>query len=309
MNKQQTRRHLLKFLASSALAAAMSDSLLVAAPTPRIRWAQGFLLWRNYKGAALSLRDALGDLAAVKADGIEFSPMSGELEKQGLSAASLKQLLADKKLAIAGNYFSAPFYDASKREVILQEALQRFALLKEYGAKNMIIGPPAFAHDSPDRNAMIRQQADLLNEIGQRALDQGLEIGLHPHLNTLVETPAEIDLALETTDPKYVFFSADTGHIHLAGGEVVPILTKHKARLNYFHFKDGNRPFVRPNFQRNLRELGRGEIDFPGVMRLLKEIQFTGWVNLEQDATLLTPQASCSISMAYVNRVLKPIYA
>jgi inosose dehydratase len=308
MDTLLSRRRLLKFLASSAFAAALSDNAF-AAPPPRIRWAQGYLLWRNYKGATLLLRDAIGDLAAVKADGIEFSPLSGELEKNGLTPASLKQLLADKKLAIAGNYFSAPFYDATKREVILQEALQRFALLKEYNAKNMIIGPPAFAHDSPEREAMIRAQADLLSDIGKRAVDQGLQIGLHPHMNTLVETPAEIDLALETTDPKAVFLSADTGHIHLAGGDVVPILTKHKARLNYFHFKDGLRPFVRPNFQRNLRELGRGEIDFPGVMRLLKEIQFTGWINIEQDATLLTPQASCSISMAYVNRVLKPIYS
>jgi inosose dehydratase len=309
MDTLQSRRRLMKFLASSACAAALPDNVFTAIVPPRIRWAQGFLLWRNYKGATLTLRDAVGDLAAVKADGIEFSPLSGELEKQGLNAASLKQLLADKKLAIAGSYFSAPFYDAAKREVILQDALQRFVMMKEYDVKNMIIGPPAFAHDSPERNAMIRAQASLLNDIGKRAVDQGLQIGLHPHLNTLVETPAEIDLALATTDPKYVFLSADTGHIHLAGGDVVPILTKHKARLNYFHFKDGLRPFVRPNFQRNLRELGRGEIDFPGVMRLLKEIQFTGWINIEQDATLLTPQASCSISMAYVNRVLKPIYS
>jgi inosose dehydratase len=300
-----TRRELLQFLASSFVAASLPR--FAAAKTPRIRWAQGYLLWRGFKGQPLTLQDALNDLRAVGADGIEFSPQGSELERNGLTTAAFKQLMIEKKLAIAGNYLSAPFYDPAKREEILQEAQKRFALLKEFGGKNIIIGPPGVP-GTVDRMQLIKQQAPLLNEIGQRANGQGLQIGLHPHLNTLIETPPEIDAALETTDPRYVHFSPDTGHIHLAGGDVPSILRKYKTRLNYFHFKDGVRPFVRPNFQPNLRELGSGEVDFPQVMKLLKEIRFTGWVNIEQDTTTLTPQESCRISMAYVNKVLKPIY-
>jgi inosose dehydratase len=305
MNNPINRRDVLKFLASSVIAAQLPN-YSEAAKTPRIRWAQGYLLWRNFKG--LTLQDALQDLQAVGADWIEFSPQGSELERNGLTKESFQQLMQQKKLTISGNYLSAPFYDAAKREEILQEAAKRFALLKEFGGKNIVIGPPGVPINA-DRLQLIKQQAPLLNEIGKRAKDQGIQIGLHPHLNTLVETPAEIDAAMETTDPRYVFMSADTGHIHLAGGDVVAILRKYKTRLNYFHFKDGVRPFVRPDFKPNLRELGRGEVDFPGVMRLLKEIRFTGWVNIEQDATTLTPRESCRISMEYVNKVLKPIYS
>ncbi len=301
-----SRRDLLKFLASSCVAASV-PTFSAAAKTPRIRWAQGYLLWRGFKGAQLTLQDALNDLQAIGADGIEFSPQGSELERNSLTTATFKQLMAEKKLAIAGNYLSAPFYDLAKREEILQEANKRFALLKEFGGKNIIIGPPGVL-GTVDRPQLIKQQAPLLNEIGKRAKDQGLEIGIHPHLNTLVETPAEIDLAMATTDPRYVHFSADTGHIHLAGGDVPAILRKYKTRLNYFHFKDGVRPFVRPNFQPNLRELGRGEVNFPAIMRLLKEIRFTGWINIEQDTTTLTPQESSRISMEYVTKTLKPIY-
>ena len=303
MNTQ--RRALLKFLAGSLVTTSVPS---LAAPQPRIRWAQGFLLWRNFKGQTLTLQDALNDLANVGANGIEFSPLANELEKFGLTTATCKALLAEKRLSVAGNYFSAPFHDTTKREEILQEAAKRFALLKEFNAKNLIIGPPTVPANA-DRNALIKQQAPLLNEIGKHAQAQGLQIGLHPHLNTLVETPAEIDLAMATTDARYVYMSADTGHIHLAGGDVLAICRKHKSRLNYFHFKDGVRPFVRPDFKPNLRELGKGEIDFPGVMRLLKEIRFTGWVNIEQDATTLTPRESATISMDYVKKVLLPIYA
>ena len=301
-----TRREVLKFLTSSFVVAAIPS--LATAGAPRIRWAQGFLLWRNFKGQTLRLQDALNDLRSIGADDIEFSPMANELEKYGLNEATCKQLMAERKLSLAGNYFSAPFHDTVKREEILAEAGKRFALLKTFNAKNIIIGPSSVAANA-DRNQLIKQQAPLLNEIGKRANDQGLQIGIHPHLNTLVETPAEIDLAMATTDARYVGLAADTGHIHLAGGDVLAILRKHKTRLNYFHFKDGVRPFVRPNFQPNLRELGKGEVDFPGVMRLLKEIRFSGWVNIEQDASTLTPRDSSRISMEYVNNTLKSIYS
>ena len=65
---------------------------------------------------------------------------------------------------------------------------------------------------------------------------------------------------------------------------------------------------MRPNFTPNLRELGQGEVDFPKVRKLLKEIRFTGWIKIEQDTTMLTPNESCRISMEYVTKTLKPIY-
>ncbi len=301
------RRELLKFLSASLLTSSIPFTS-GAAKKQNIRWAQGYLLWRNFKGQQLMLRDALNDLQAVGADGIEFSPMAKELENNALTKEAFKRVLANKNLAISGNYFSAQFHDETKRAEILQEAENRFVLLKEFGGKNMIIGPPGVPV-SADRMQLIKQQAPLLNEIGKRAIAQGLQIGIHPHLNTLVETPAEIDAALQTTDARYVFLSADTGHIHLANGDVPSILRKYKSRLNYFHFKDGVRPFVRPDFKPNLRELGKGEIDFPAIMKLLKEIRFQGWINIEQDSTTLTPQESSRISMEYVNKILKPIYS
>lgn len=275
---------------------------------PNIRWAQGWLLWRGFKGQTLTLRDALDDLRAAGADGIEFSPGSTELSKQGLTKESLKETLNRFGLTISGNYFSAAFYDPTLKKEIFTEAGSRFDLLKEFGAKNIIIGPPGAPSASTDRVQLIKQTASMLNELGKLAVDRGVEIGVHPHLNTIIETPPEIDVVMESTDPRYVHFSPDTGHIHLAGGEVLPILRKYRSRLNYFHFKDGVRPFVRPHFEANLRELGQGEINFPAIMQLLKEINYRGWINVEQDTTRFTPKKSSEISMTYVRERLKPIY-
>lgn len=275
----------------------------------RVRWAHGWILWRNYKGQTLSLKDAALNLRAAGADGIEFTPGQNELEKQGLTLPSLKELLQQYELAISGQYFSAAFYDTSKKDEILQATQQRIAFLNEFGGSTLVIGPPRDPRSSQSRLELIRQQAAVLNELGRRALDQGVKIGIHPHLNTLIEVPSEIEAAMESTDPRYVWLAPDTGHIHLAGGDVVAIVKKYRSRLVYFHFKDAVRPFERPHFASNLRELGRGEVDFPGVMRVLKEIRYQGWINVEQDFTALTPKESCEISMGYVNQKLKLIYS
>ena len=147
MKYQLTRRELLKVLSGSLVTKGLLDTFMPGAaaeraPQKNIRWAQGWLLWRGFKGQALTLRDALEDLKAVGADGIEFSPASGELAKQGFTKDSLKDILGRMGLAISGNYFSAPFYDHSRKEEIFREAQHRFEVLREFGAKNMIIGPP-----------------------------------------------------------------------------------------------------------------------------------------------------------------------
>ena len=172
----------------------------------------------------------------------------------------------------------------------------------------MVIGPPA-APAGVSRMEAIRAMAPVLTELGRHARSQGIAIGIHPHLNTVIETADETDAILKYTDPKYVGLALDTGHCHLAGGDVVSVVKKHGARLNYLHFKDAVRPFTRPDFFPSIRELGKGEVDFPGVMRVLKELGYQGWINVEQDFTAMTPGESCRTSMRYVRDVLGKIYS
>ena len=150
--------------------------------------------------------------------------------------------------------------------------------------------------------------APFLNELGKMAVDSGIQIGIHPHVNTIVEKPDEIDLIMDLTDPEYVKMAPDTGHILLGGGNVIEIIRKYQNRLSYFHLKDAEGVFERPNFGPNIRELGQGVVDFPGVMYFLKEINFSGWLNVEQDFTTMTPYESAKESMRYINESMKPIY-
>ncbi len=272
-----------------------------------IRWAMGMILWRNYAPEETSLQQVIQEIHDLGLDGVEYSPRRGELEKNGLTRESFRALLRTKKIAVSAHYWGAPFYDTSRKKQILNDFQETLDSLKFYESKNVVIGPGSRNIDSPEK--LIRESAPVLNELGKIAADQGIQIGIHPHYNTFIETPEEIKMVMELTDQQYVYLSPDTGHLALGGGNVLEILRAYKSRLNYFHFKDVAGTVVkRPRFGPNIRELGKGEIDFPAIMTLLKEIRYKGWINQEQDATMLTPLKSATESMDYINKRLKIIY-
>lgn len=272
-----------------------------------IRWAMGIILWRNYARQKTPLQQVVQEMHDLGLDGIEYSPRKGELEKNGLTRESFRDLLREKKLAVSAHYWGAPFYDTSRRKEILDSFQSTVEDLKFYGSKHIVIGPGDRHVDSPAK--LIRESVPLLNELGKIATGRGVQIGIHPHYNTFIETPDEIKMAMELTDPRYVHLSPDTGHLALGGGNVLEILRTYKSRLNYFHFKDVAGQVAKPpHFGPNIRELGEGDIDFPAIMALLKEIRYTGWINQEQDTTRLNPLESATESMHYIDRKLKVIY-
>lgn len=298
------RRDFIGSLSAAAFAGCGMLPFSSLAKSTRIRWGMGWILWRNYAGRKIPIQEAVQDLHDLGLEGIEYTPRKDELARHELTRETFRDLLREKGLTVSGHYFGAPFYDGSRQKQITTSFRESIESLKFYGAKNIIIGPPGTRpHDNP--TALIRAMAPFLNELGKIALEEGVETGIHPHYNCIIETPEEIHLAMEVTDPKYVFLSADTGHIALGGGNVTEILRTYKDRLNYFHFKDVAGQVARPKFGDNLRELGDGEIDFPAVMSLLKEIKYKGWINVEQDTTRLTPRESASRSMAYIRKTLK----
>ena len=48
--------------------------------------------------------------------------------------------------------------------------------------------------------------------------DYGLKMVLHPHGDSHIETPEDIDRVFQATDPEFVGFCLDTGHIVYGGG-------------------------------------------------------------------------------------------
>jgi inosose dehydratase len=148
--------------------------------------------------------------------------------------------------------------------------------------------PPALDDDAWKRvGAHLREIADFVSS-------DGLELMLHPHVGTLVESAADVERALEHTDVLWCF---DTGHLLIGGVDPVEFVRRHTARIGHVHLKDvdarlaerlrsGALTLVRATQAGLFRPLGEGDARIDEVVRLLDESGYERWLVLEQDIAI-----------------------
>jgi inosose dehydratase len=133
------------------------------------------------------------------------------------------------------------------------------------------------------------------NELGRRINeDLGMKMGFHPHIWSPIENERETLAILEMTDPRYVGLVPDTAHFALAKMDPVKFLQDHYSRIVAIHLKDtdakyrnwkGPTPTQEEHRKRNLYQpMGSGGVDFVAFFRVLREHNYSYWVNMDYDA-------------------------
>jgi inosose dehydratase len=144
--------------------------------------------------------------------------------------------------------------------------------------------------------ATLDRAAERLQRAAEIVRGRGLDVALHPHAATHVESVEEVEEMLARTD---VALCIDTGHAIVGGGDPVELARRHAERLRHVHLKDVDGGL--------LGRLGRGEVDMDeawplgifcefgaGVVPLreflaLPEVrELDGWGVIEQDRVAVT---------------------
>lgn len=151
--------------------------------------------------------------------------------------------------------------------------------------------------------------------------ETGLRTVFHHHCAGYVEAPWEIEALLEHTDGAVLGMVFDTGHYLFGSGvnepqQVLEGLERFRERLWYVHYKDCH-PAVADEARRRgwnykeavgkgvFCELGKGQIDFGAVTRMLEKLGYDGWVTVEQDVLpgMGEPKESARRNREYLRRV------
>jgi sugar phosphate isomerase/epimerase len=294
--------------AIAMLAAGLGRAAARIPANRNVKWGLGSNLWNYFPRVPFTdILDVMKDTGFI---GIRLTQFPQILETYGITASQMQAEASKRGCQIVTISFNGPTQDPAKRAEVVASAKTAMNFLKDFGAKHLVVFPPNRRNGTGD--AAFTAMCESFNAIGAAAREMGFYAGLHNHMGEMVQTPAEIDRCMSLTDPKLFYFSPDTAHLHLAGCDVVKTLEKYKSRLMLADYKDA-KPLAstKPDaFDReSIFDLGAGEIDFVGCHRVLKSIDYKGWLIVDLDIARQGPRASYERCASYVVDKLEPVYA
>jgi sugar phosphate isomerase/epimerase len=164
----------------------------------------------------------------------------------------------------------------------------------------------------------LKVMAGTLDALGKRMSEElGMQLGVHPHLGSQLQSRHELEYIMANTDPKYVGLVLDTGHFTMAGMDPLEMGKRYGKRVLEYHLKDtkpedrGGTKDVPGSQVDQLKDpyffpMGTGGVDFPGLKAYLDSTQWRGFLNVELDTSpWRPPQESARITAKYIQDVLK----
>ncbi|MBO0848037.1 MAG: TIM barrel protein [Pseudonocardia sp.] len=136
-----------------------------------------------------------------------------------------------------------------------------------------------------------------LDRLAAVAAEHGVHAVLHPHVGTMVETPADVQRVLAGSS---IALCLDTGHLLIGGTDPAELTRQAPERIAHTHLKDvnarlarevrdGRRSYTEAVRAGMYRPLGTGDVDVPAIVGHLRSRGYSGWYVLEQD-TILTEE-------------------
>ena len=162
------------------------------------------------------------------------------------------------------------------------------AVKAEYIALGWSLPPSVRGSDHTRTSADVSSAVRTMDDIGRLSLDEyGIYIAFHAERDIPKETVLEV---LDRTNPKYVRFCADVGHLTATGLDPLAVVKNYATRLAVSHWKDFDPKLPGPAYlgkgaKGDFVEVGKGIVDFRGLADLYRETGYNGWVMLELDRT------------------------
>jgi sugar phosphate isomerase/epimerase len=178
-------------------------------------------------------------------------------------------------------YAVGPIYMKSEAEID-----SAFAYAKRVGVK-LIVGVPNY---------------ELLPYVDKKVKEYDFKYAIHLHGPDIKTYPDAQDVwdHVKDLDPR-IGMCLDIGHDTRNGKDPVADLKKFHSRVFDIHIKD-----VTGNTKLGYSiEIGRGIINFPAFIKMLREVGYTGVCSLEYERDMATPEMGIAESLGYFRAIIK----
>jgi inosose dehydratase len=296
------RRQFLKAGAATALVLAIDPtSTFAAEPVQKFKIGMAATTWLSADPSIATYWKATEGIAALDIGATEADNSKAAFDSAYANKIDEFQKQSRKVgVQLEGVYQALMLHETNQLPAIKAKVNSVAGFLKAASAEYIALGWDV--PWGPGRKPYVRTPADVqqairtADEIGRISLEEhGIFMALHAER----DIPKEITLQiLDSTNPKYLRFCADVGHLTAMGLDALETVKKYASRLAASHWKDfdpklGGPSYMGPGTRGDFVELGKGVVDFQGLANFYREIGFDGWVQLELDHTR---EASIAIS-------------
>ena len=258
----------------------------------------------------------------------EVGLLATELGAPGFFPAQkeeVKAALDEYGLTLTGGFVPLVLHDPAQWDVAIENARAAAELFAYCGGDRFVTAAVQdYSWSRPrvldlEGMTMLARGLQLIDEVCD---DHGIVQVLHPHVDTVVETKADVDLALELTD---VMWCLDTGHLAIGGTDPLQFVRDNAARIGLAHLKDVNLAIASRALRRELTLLqavqadmfvpfGHGDVPISDIVVELEQSGYRGLYVLEQDAAIMGdmpaegegPIGNVRICLDYVEREIEP---
>jgi len=227
-------------------------------------------------------------------EGVEIGARLLDLE----APEPFRELLFQYDLTLAGLHGGARWHDPRAVAEAMPDLLRTVDFLAALGCENLIVsgGEGEGGMQAGD----YRQIARALSELGRHCSEQGVRLYYHNHGWEIPRDCEGLRWICELSEPQLVSLALDLGHVvKPGGGDPEEVLRATLDRVGYLHLKDVEDDEFVP--------VGRGCIDFPVLLDMLRDVGFDGWAVVENEVELaeMTAVECITISRQYVSDVLR----
>jgi len=278
-----------------------------------IGWTNDCMPWL---GDFISLDTCLKEAEAAGFTGVELG------RKFPRSAKELAPILKKHGLKLVSGWYSANLMERdAKAEIAAMK--NHLTLLRSLGSEVMVfaettgeiinqVGAPISARPKVKNAAEWKKLGSRFAEVARYMKDNGVQMAVHHHMGTVVESSQDVDRLLENSG-KEVGLLLDTGHMTFAGGDPVAVARKYANRIVHVHCKDIRRYALAACRRRDVSfseavlcgiftAPGDGLVDFKAVFDILSKAKYSGWLvqEAEQDPRVAHPSTYAALGRAHL---------
>ena len=280
------------------------------------------LVWNWTSDLGIDFHKALDQIAMTGWGGVE---MNADFLYYYLDQdKELEKLLKLHGLELTTFYSYLNLIDKDNFNAELDIVKKKIKLIKNLGSDILLIDGGIKKREGvseKDRNLAV----DNIKRICEVAKFSAIKPTWHFHWGTMFDNEEIFEYLMENTAADELYFCPDTGQLYMSGMDPLKVMERHKERITYIHFKDviendfinrylkhteeidprnntliplasaGRYEYLKDRYLDNggfhinskyrIIEVARGQIDFKPIVKLIKDVDFNGWVIVDQDYT------------------------